>query len=531
MKNVFLKKFLSFFAAVSMTAMFCSCDSGNNGETGTSVPTESSSAAESEVTSASETQTETETSVVVPPMDTSPITLSLFIFGEHEDIPFDDAAAAAITEKTGVTLNVSVFENDLPADVLSESEELPDLIYAGENTADLIGNGSIIPLNDLTDIYGENFRNFYGEYFDSLKEADGNIYTFGTGGSSPAVLTDEGTFSIRHDVLAETGYPEIKTLSDLESCISSYMESHSGNTGLLLCGGPIQFYETTISERVNYVLGYPNDGEFLVDEDAKTASYKWLDPRAGEFVKWLNHMYNTGLLDSDSYALKEGAYYDKISQGRVIAVAGCPEEYAENYCPLSVTLDSSMQTMFNAHNDLSVPYGIAITSSCKDPERAYRFLDWWCSDEAQEIILSDYDEENFYRRYAEPFPMISVTQKDSGGNYISPLLDDIISAYSDRERATLDGYGIKIFADLFPSAEELPRIDRTLISEYDLPAMSEESILLETLETYMKTEVRNAITCSEEEFDGKWAEVTAWCEENGAKELETLFTERLRADE
>ena len=515
------KKITSALTALSMAFIMCSCGSGNSGEVDTSALTENA-ASEAEVTSVSESAAETESKI--PPPDTSPITLSMYIYGKYDDIPFDDAAAEKITEKTGVTLEITVFDEDEP--IPSENEELPDLIFAGGNTSELIENGDIIPLNEFIPLYGENFQNFYGQYFDSLKEADGNIYTFGTGGNAPAFLTAEGTFSVRHDVLAETGYPDIKTLADLENCISEYLENHPGNTGLLLCGGPIQLYETTISERVNYVLGCPNDGEFIVD--GEKASYKWLDPRAGKFIKWLNHMYNNGLLDKDSYNLKEGAYKDKISRGGVVAVAGCPEEFSENYCPLSVTLESGLNTMFAADRGYDVPYGIGITKNCSEPERAFRFLDWWCGDEAQEIILSDYDGENFYKQYAEPFPMIGITQKDDNGNYISPLLDDVISEYSDEEKATLDGYGITLFADLFPT--DVPSINRKLISEYDIPAMSEEGILLETLETYMKTEVRNAITCSEEKFDGKWTEVTSWLEENGARELETLMTERMRSE-
>ncbi len=520
------QKILSVLTVLSMASVMCSCSTeskdGNYSQTVTEANT---SADDPDDSGTGGDQT------VAELMDTSPITLSLYIFGDHENIPFDDAAAKQITNVTGVTLDVTVFPDEDPYDVLSDPDSRPDLIYSSDDMAELIENGEIIPINDHIASYGDNFREFYGKYFNSLVWQDGNIYTFGTGGNAPAILTAEGTFSIRHDVLEETGYPDIRTLDDLEQCISEYMEDHSGNTGLLLCGGPIQLYEKTISERVNYVLGYPNDGEFIVNEETGEASYKWLDPRTRKFIKWLNHMYNTGLLDHDSYSLKEGAYNDKISRGGVIAVAGCTEEYAENYCPLSVTLEDGMNTMFTADkNDYTVPLGIGITKYCSEPERAFRFLDWWCSDEAQDIIMADHDGENFYSLYAEPFPMICITQKDENGNYISPLIDDIVSGYSEAERATLDGYGITLFADLFPSSDELPEIRRTLISDYDIPAMSEESILMETLETYMKTEIRNSITCSEEDFDDKWSEVTAWCEENGAKELEELITERIKAE-
>lgn len=514
------RKIISLITALSAAAAMCACDTGAQPD----ISETSVEAAASGSTAEAVTEAVTEPRPEVPPMDTSPITLSLFIFGDHEENPFSDAAAERITAETGVTLEITVFPDDSPLDILAETEDLPDLIYAGEDTGSVIENGYVISLDEYLYLYGENFTALYGSNFGSLEEADGSVYTFGTGGSSEPMIFPEGTFQIRHDVLAEMEYPEITTLEQLEACISEYMENHPNNSGLLLCGAPQQQWEKTISERVNYVLGFPDDGEFIVNEETLEAEYKWLLPGAEEYVKWLNHMYNEGLLDDQSFSLREGPYHDRISGGRVIALAGCPEEFSHMYCPLSVTLESGGKTMFTAdYGNYDVPAGIAITSGCSEPERAFRFLDWWCSDHAQDIIAAEYDEESFYELYSEPFPMRSITARDSGGNYYSPRIAEIASEYSKEERATLEGYGITLFADLFPRTEELPPVRRTLISELEIPAMSMESIYMETLETYMKTEVENAITCSEEEFDEKWAEITAWCENNGARELEELI--------
>lgn len=521
------RKIISVITALSAAAVMCSCGSANSGEASDTTVSEQINESSAEIASPAETEAEPE----IPPMDTSPITLSLYIFGEYEENPFSDAVAERITEETGVTLEISVFPDDSPAEILTESENFPDLVYAGNDTDSLIEAGMIIPLNEYTDLYGENFISLYGNNFESLYEPDGKIYTFGTGGSSPAVIFPEGTFQIRHDVLDALVYPEIKTTEQLEACIREYMENHQGYSGLLLCGAPQQLWEKTISERVSYVLGYPNDGEFFVNEETGDAVYKWTDSRTGEYIKWLNHMYNEGLLDNQSFSLREGPYNDRISGGKVIALAGCPEQFSDEYCPLSITLESGGKTMFTADYGYEVPYGIAITSGCSEPERAFRFLDWWCSDTAQNIISADYDEENFYELYSEPFPMRGITEKDSSGNYYSPRINEITSEYSQAELGTLASYGITLFADLFPETDQLPAVKRTLISNYEIPAMSEESILLETLGTYVKTEIQNAITCSEEEFDDKWAEISEWCSSNGAKELSELISARVKANQ
>lgn len=540
-----MKKILSFAISAAVAAQLCGC-SGN----GSDIPDESVSAVtSSETASVSSVIAETETSSEnsVPPMDTSPVTLTLFINDTESGVSFEGDIAEEITARTGVTLDITTAENESSLAELLALGQTPDLVYAGSETAAHIESGLFIPLDDLADRYGGNFSALYGDKLDRLRSADGKLYTFGTGGSSPERFTADGTFQVRYSVLEELGYPEIKTIEQLGDCLRSYKELHPQSTGLLLCGAPIQQWTDTVSARLNYVLGYPDDGEFLVDSETGEAVYKWTDPRAKEYMRWLNGLYSDGLLDDMSFSLRHDGYIDRLMNGSPSAAADNREDYAdaENtlvsagrdgmaYCPVPAAFDEDTKVMFLADYGYVPEAGIGITAFCAEPERAFRFLDWWCGDEAQRLINFGadgvYAPEQGGAYFAEPFPMRGVTERDAEGKFYSYAAEEYVSHFTESEKAAAEAYGITLFADLFPQENELPAVDRTLISDMEIPALSEAAILLETLETYIKTEVPAAVKASPDEFDAKWDEITAWCESNGSERLGDIMTELLRQD-
>ena len=538
-----MKKFLSFAISAAFAVQLCGCsDSGQTAsDESTAANISETASASAEIAEAAENSAENE----IPPMDTSPVTFTLFINDTDSNVSFDGEVAEEITARTGVTLEITTAENENSLGELLASGEIPDLVYAGGETDSHIESGLFIPLDDLTEKYGENFSSLYGDKLDRLRAADGKLYTFGTGGSSPARFTADGTFQVRYSVLEELGYPEIKTIEQLGDCLRHYKELHPQSTGLLLGGAPIQQWTDTVSARVNYVLGYPDDGEFLVDNDTGEAVYKWTDPRVKEYVRWLNGLWNDGVLDDMSFSLRHDGYIDRLVNGNAAAAADRREDYSSAegalvstgrddmaYCPVPAAFDEDTEVMFLADCGYVPAAGIGITTSCAEPERAFRFLDWWCGDEAQMLVnfgaSGEYDSEADGAYFAEPFPMRGVTERNSDGKFYSYAAEKYVSNYTESEKAAADAYGITLFADLFPRENELPAVRRTLISDMDIPALSETAIILETLETYIKTEVPNAIKVSPEDFDAKWDEIAGWCESNGAERLGKLMTETVR---
>ena len=126
--------------------------------------------------------------------------------------------------------------------------------------------------------------------------------------------------------------------------------------------------------------------------------------------------------------------------------------------------------------------------------------------------------------------MRGLTEKNADGEYYSAAVSKHIAAYSEPQKLAAEAYGVTLFSEMFTQTSELPKYERTLISEMEIHALSEEGILLESLGTYVKTEVQNAIKLPAEEFDAKWKEITDWCNSNGAEDLGKIMTAYVKKD-
>lgn len=481
---------------------------------------------------------ETVTEHIVKPIDTSvPVTFRFYNCAVDADSAYDEAVREKMTELTGVTLEIVYPSSD---DLFSElmamkaSGDLPDLIYAGEYTEKLVSQKIFLPLDTLIDDYGGNFKAMYGGQEEALRHTDGRIYTVGTGGAynTPDEIT--GMFSVQHRVLKDAGYPQIRTLDELEELISGYLEKYptnpSGarNRGLLLCGKPYDDWERTVGGRVLPVLGYPVfDGDFIVNDDDGSAVYKYRSDGAKKYFRWLNHMYNRGLISDQSFSLKSSEYLDVLDDGNVLAVADGGEYIKRSedslnrqglsdrtYFPLGVTLDSSITDAVLKSSGFDGMEGIGISASCSQPERAFDFLDAFCSDEIQQLVSSDAD-----KGFGYPFPT-------SGSSLREP------EEYPDIMKETLNGLGIDGIRDIFTPTRSQLYSRHGAVNDYDIGEDGEAAIIQSSLGEFVHTEITAAIMLPEEEFDAKWNEIQAFLEANGAdlleKDISVLVRDNIR---
>ncbi|MGN0586269.1 MAG: hypothetical protein ACI4JF_03200 [Oscillospiraceae bacterium] len=518
-------------------------------------PAETSETA-SDTTSAAVTGETEQTSAVLtdaPPEESrEPAVFSIYLANSEEDMPFDDNIAEKIKEITGVTLEITRPEGDY-ADEISEmiaSDALPDMIYAADSTDEVISSGYAALLDGYFETGGNNIKAMYGAGFDKLRAEDGHIYTVGT--VSEPNTDIYGTFQIQLDVLKEAGYPEITTLEELEDCLAAYAENHKwinerSTVGFSFCGGT-KTNRGIFEDKINALLGLPYGGDFIYD--GETAVYKWLHPQVKEFYRWLNRLYNKGLLDEKTFTQGHTTYEDKLASGCVLAIADIGENIAaaneqlpesRQYFPLAVTIDENTLCPELYNYGYSGESGIMITTSCRDPQRAFEFLDDFCSDEVQTLIgwgiegedytvsdgvrtLPESDEENISSigLYRFPFPVRSSLDRDPSGNYYSP--DYLYADRSGAETEALEAYGILTAAELFPRDIPAPR---PMVGADELSDNIEAEIIRSTLETYVSTETANAVMCPEEEFDERWDDIMAWLTDNGVDRLNDIVNDMI----
>lgn len=484
------------------------------------------------------------------------ITLSFFTSDANEDMPFTDPVALEIQKQTGVSLEVQhpVAGDAQAIPLMMASGDFPDLIYAKGELTKLIDAGAVIPLDDLIEKYGTNMKKLYGDQIVKLRNSleDPHIYSVGTYGVNETVFETSGTMQIQHAVLKELGYPRIHTLDDYSNVLREYMKRYptingQKTIGLSLLIDTWQWY-IDLSNPGNYTIGYPDDGQWIVDQNTLKAQYKFLHPEIYKFYKWLNQMNAEGILDPESFTQKEDIWRAKIASGRVLGISYPNWGYGEarsaliqngmsdrTYAYLPVTAGKEYKDQSRKNYGYSGGWGIAISSSCKDPVRAFKFLDWMCSEEAQILVNwgikgvnyfiddngkryrtpeeikradtdPDYAKKTGVGRWRYPFPQMGNAALDSNGDYINVVSKDIIiSKYLDAEKETLAAYGAEMWIDLFPKPEELGMSKHGQVWQYALPTDVNERIT--AADEYVKTALAQIVLGKPEDFDTKWSEM------------------------
>ena len=507
----------------------------------------------------------------------SPITFTFFNADAVEDMPFTDPVAREITRRTGVTLvtdrPVGGNYNEVIG-LMIASGELPDIIFAKGNLNMLIDAGMVIPLDDLIERRGQNIKKLYGNLLGRLRNTtdDPKIYNVGTYAVHSGVWTTDGTMQIQHAVLRDLGYPRMQTLQDYENALRTYLQRNPTFNGQRTIGFSLlidtwQWY-IDLSNPSCFLLGYPDDGQWLVDPNTLEAYYKFFHPQAREFYRWLSRMNAEGILDPESFTQTEDVCRAKIASGRVLGIAYPDWGYGESrqsligeglldrtYAYLPITLNENIKNASLMDPGFSGGYGIAITTSCKDPERAMEFLDWMSSEEAQILInwgiegtnynlvngkrvmieserVSSLSDPNWGRRtgvgiYAHPFPMYGRGYIDSTGNYItrdSP--ETLVENYHAVERTTLAAYGATMWTDLFPSTESLGVTRHGQAWQYALPPDLEA--IISQADDHVKTALSNIVLGPPANVDAAYDAMLANLRRMGVEEAHATMTQLVK---
>jgi len=504
--------------------------------------------------------------------DKSPITLTFFDVDAIEDMQFDDDVAKKITELTGVTLKIThpVAGDNQAISLMIASGDYPDLIYAKSDTERLIDAGAIIKLDDYIKKCGNNIKALYGDQLKRLRysKEDPSTYALGAYGVNTQVFDPNGTMQLQHEVLKELGYPEIKTLQDYEKAIKDYIVKHPEINGKKTIGMSLMASDwrwlITCGNVASAVAGIPNDGQFKVDYETQKVMYKFQLPEVKEYFKWLNHMNAEGLLDQESFTQKEDTYRAKLAQGNVLGISDAKWDYdvsikrlvssgmeERTFAPLAVTLGDKYKSQELEDYGYSGGWGVAISSTSKNKDRAFQFLDWLASDEAQVLLNwgiegKHYKVENGKRvmlpevqesrntdkefknrtgigQYIYPFPQRGNGAIDPSGNpYASDTLEVYTSNYNKGEKATLEGYEKKSFLDFFPSPEELGKSKHGQIWQYNIPSDSDIASIQKKADDYTQKAIIQAILGSPADFEAAWKKIQ---EDLKAMDIEKLNKE------
>lgn len=543
----------------------CGSDSGSS-KGGSSTETESAA----EASSSGETADDAD--------DKSPITFEYFN-ADGKNGNWDNPVAKAITEATGVTLDVSypvASQGDAKEDIalMIANDEYPDMIYAKGSATDLYQAGALIDMTDLIEKYGPNIKKMYGAEMEKLKwsQDDPGIYQLSYAGVNQKTLTTGGSCQIQWAALKENDYKYPKTLDEYEKMIKSYLAAHpKTEDGLDMIGITMSasdwHWMITLGNPAGLIAdASPDNGQWIID-DEYNVHYKHVTDEEKEYFKWLCRMYNEGILDPNFATQTDDDYIAKVASGRVVAITDAEWHYSQceatlvadgkvdqTYVGLPVTLREDQVEKALLYQGTTVGWGIGITKSCEDPVRAIKFLDYLCSDEGQILYHWGIEGENYFlddngqpyrtdeevaKAQSDPdyakntgidnytgFPIYGTgSYSEDGFPYTPTTKESVIANYNTAEKEGCEAMGFEMLTDMFAQPEEFDLLPYSALWAYQQPQeLAEKQTILDEIAW---PGLVKCVTGTEDEFDGNWKSMVQELTDNGLADAEEAMTEFL----
>lgn len=510
--------------------------------------------------------------------ETAPISFSFFSADPNSNWNnMQDAVGKKITEATGVTLNAefAVADASQKLSLIVASGEYPELLSAKGDVDKFVEAGAMLDLTDLIDKHAPNIKKVYGDQIKRLRYSneDQSIYVIPTYSAvGTKNLVAGGGFELQHKAVKEAGYPEIKTLQDYEDVIQSYIDQNptdaDGNPNIGMTLNADDWHMSiTVTNPAAEVTGKSGDGEYHIDPETYEATYHFRTDGEKEYFKWLNHMYDIGLLDKDAFVQKNDQYLAKIASGRVIGMIDADWGYSEaenslksagkyedTYGHYSVTLSDEYKDNRMQSTGFMSGWGVGITTSAKDPVRAIKFLDYLASEEAQvmnnwgiegehynvedgkRVVPADVqdritnDSAAFSREAGIGFYSLMSARygdgvEDSTGNYYTKNSPDMIAAnYTEADKETLAAYNAKTWMDLFPSEEEFPVKPWGAAWNIAVPSSDKVTLLSSRVKDITWKRIPEIVVSDPADFDRLWEAYQQELLDNGVEEMEQGFT-------
>ena len=412
------QKIITWVLAFSMMLAMCACSSKSDRKGPVKIDEES----KPEHQGTTET-TETEPGVtdaptpVPAPSDSDIVDMTMFICSSGVKRDDDNEIKQLIAKKTGVRvketwLNDVGIGQDEAIKKMIASGSLPDFIDAGTQVQDLYQQGLLVAWDEYLVKYPNLKAMYTDEEWEKFRADDGRIYWVNQ--YAPYVGKDMTTtyngsaFWIQVRVLEAYGYPKIETLNQYFEILEKYAKEHpdmpDGKNVIpftVLCDD-WKYY--CIEKNPLLLDGYADNGCAIVDVSDGADKPRVIDynttATAREYFRKLNEQYRKGNIDPDFGDQKWADYIEKLKTGRVLGLSdqywdfayeligtySTPQKAKDGktytlqgigceYVPLALVSSAGIkQHYYTSERTVNSAIGIAVTTSCENPDRAFKFL-------------------------------------------------------------------------------------------------------------------------------------------------------------
>lgn len=480
-----------------------------------------------------------------------PVTLSCYI--DYTWFPIDTwegIIPQAITEATGVQMDVTVATDSSQLGLMIASGDLPDLIYVwynSGNSVSLMSDDLCYAYEDLVEEYCPdwNIEEEFGAQIDTMRalSPDGKYYTLLDGFESEAAWAASygvpifGNLYYRKDLLDAMGLEAPETVDDVLNMFAKAKETYPDR---VTCG----LIPTHFIGVFQLWAGMPGSVNGFVIQNDGTAVYQINHEQYYDSMKFVNSLYREGyFMDENFVYTDENDTFKLMSEDKLFSMTHCAtnnynvmNDYNRQSNPDAEwypcgAMPSEAEVQAASGGGWTATY---ITKNCKNPEAAIKLMrylytdglmtslcgregiDWWY-DENGEVVLSDeliasYTAEgsdSYINKYQWRYAFgVSAPQQSLVGDYI---------AAGDEQMQTIN----KSLKVLYKQYDELNYVS--------LDPDSDESVIKTKLDEYISSAGKRMIMAqTDEEFDDIYNTMMADCEKIGVARLEETVNAQIR---
>jgi len=426
--------------------------------------------------------------------------------------------------------------------VLMAANQAPDISFTYNESLmyNYIKNGGLTDLGPIIDEHGKNLKAYLGETLLNYGNWGGVQYAI------PAKRVLEACFGtfIRKDWLDKLNLPVPQTTDEFYNVLKAFKEKDPGNRGDKV----IPFTLTVDPNNINWTSHTLLESfKKPISEEDRYSMRNWVVPGFKEGMRFMNKLYNEGLINQQFVLDKDGKQYEKdVAQGKVGAfiqsfdfpyriTPGLATELKKNVpdseiIPIDPFKNEEGKNIKMKYN----PNGlfIIVPKSSKRAVEAVKYLDWMSKPEVLKFLQNGNEGEQ-YTDEQDGIPMNIISNDklpdDKKANYI-----DLSIIVNGKEFGDLDknikaaSFGYPGFEDKFTEAYKMalkdagymPRFDRVIEAE----AKYAKALTDKEVQIFVKS-----ITCKPADFDKTYDSLVEDYMKSGGKEIEEEKRQAYRA--
>ncbi|CAH0117905.1 hypothetical protein PAE9249_00370 [Paenibacillus sp. CECT 9249] len=424
------KWILGVLSAIVALSLIVGCSGGGGTSQGPAEPTPQTG---QEQTNEGQGQQQEEASDLYP-LGKEPLEISFYGHYDWYSTPPWGKDEASKWIKENLKVNIKPIQSGNEAEkklqTMIVAGQLPDIIWTerGADVERLREAGMLVPLDDYMEKY-PNLKKWLGEdTLKMLRSEDGKLYQF------PNWYTNQPNgnagYAVNKKIYKELGSPKLETTDDLYNYLKLVKEKYPNvipfeTTTAKEGNGIDQLYSAFKENNRSYTRHF-----FVPDGDKMTSIF--LDEPFREATVYAAKLFREKLMTQDAFTQTEDKITEKVMNGRVAVLASSdPMKFA---MPADAELSKKdpdagyfmIWPIYKEGLDKNKIYPgsynvlgwnvAVITTSAKDPEAVFAFLDWYTGPEGQTLLMwgpegrfwDGWEEDGITPKFTEKY----VTEKD-----------------------------------------------------------------------------------------------------------------------